>query len=258
VFLSAGFWVRYLQFLAIGIGATGASILFFGFSWQREVHALPNDVAALARRDGIRLSILSMLVQPLAVVGTLVSTPRAGLNGPAFVLSGLALLMFFVSAHFVYAYRKEPRSGYAAYAFYAVALAVILLVTRDQLAISSATREHSLRLVAEYTKELETLKTRYGVALSKALTGQEIYDAKCSACHLFDVRKVGPAYKDVVPKYFGKKGELVAFILSPKKVDPAFPTMPNQGLLPADADSIASFLLGKFAPAATTPQAATK
>jgi cytochrome c len=258
VLLSAGFWFRYLQFLAIGIGATGAAILFFSFSWHREVHTLSDDVAALARRDGIRLSIVSMLLQPLAIVGTLATAPRPGLNGSAFALSAIALLLFFLSAHFIYAYRKEPRSGYAAYAFYAVALAVILLVTRDQLAISSATREHSVRLVAEYTKELETLKTKYGVALSKALTGQDIYDAKCSACHLFDVRKVGPAYKDVVPKYFGKKAELLAFIMSPTKVDPAFPSMPNQGLRPADADSIASFLLAKFAPAATTPQAATK
>ncbi len=214
---------------------------------------LTAGAAELARRDGIRLSIASMLVQPAVIVGTLATSPIAGLSGTAFALSGAALLLFFLSAHFVHAYRSEPRAGYAAYAFYALAIGVILLVTRDQLAISNATRDHSLRLVAAYEKELEGLKAKYGVALAKALSGQEIYDAKCSACHLFDARKVGPAYKDVIPKYAGKKADLLAFIMNPRKVDPAFPSMPNQGLRPTDADSIASFLLAKFAPSNQAP-----
>jgi len=96
---------------------------------------------------------------------------------------------------------------------------------------------------------------KLGIALV-VLSGQEIYDAKCSACHLFDQKKVGPPYKTVIPKYEGKKAQLLAFILNPVKVDPAYPNMPNQGLKPAEADSIATYLLTRFAPAKGAPAAA--
>jgi len=82
--------------------------------------------------------------------------------------------------------------------------------------------------------------------VSKQLTGEDIYNAKCSACHLFDQKKVGPAYQAVVPKYKENKAGLVAFILNPVKVDPAYPPMPSQGLKPSEADSIATYLLQKL------------
>jgi cytochrome c len=59
-----------------------------------------------------------------------------------------------------------------------------------------------------------------------------------------------------LPKYGGKKDQLVAFVLNPIKKDPAFPPMPNQGLKPAEADSIVSYLLRKLGSVdakATTP-----
>jgi cytochrome c len=78
-------------------------------------------------------------------------------------------------------------------------------------------------------------------------TGEDIYTARCFACHLFDQKKVGPPYFKTIPKYEGKKAELVAFILNPTKVDPAYPPMPNQGLRLAEADSIASYIIRKVA-----------
>jgi cytochrome c len=62
---------------------------------------------------------------------------------------------------------------------------------------------------------------------------------------MFDQKKVGPAYKNVIPKYQGKKTDLIRFVLNPQKVDPAFPPMPSQGLRPAEADSIATYLMKK-------------
>jgi cytochrome c len=78
------------------------------------------------------------------------------------------------------------------------------------------------------------------------MSGEEIFNAKCSACHLFDQKKVGPPYKSVLPKYRGNKAQLVSFVLNPLKVDPSYPPMPNQGLKPTEADSIATYLLARF------------
>lgn len=252
------FWFRFLQFLAISAGATGVGILFFFFSWNQGGLRREPEVSVIARRDGLRLAFSSILLQPVLLLVTVATLPSVSLSGTVFGLSGLALVFFFVCAHFVYAFTKEARPGYAAYAFYTLAVALILLSTRDQLAISNATRDHAVRLAVAAERETDELKSKLGVVIVNALSGQEIYDAKCSACHLFDARKVGPAYKDVIPKYEGKKAQLMAFILSPVKVDPAFPSMPNQGLRRADADSIASFLLAKFFAKRPVPQAATK
>jgi cytochrome c len=59
-----------------------------------------------------------------------------------------------------------------------------------------------------------------------------------------------------MPKYQGKKDALVAFILNPVKVNPAYPPMPNQGLRPAEAESIATYLLRRVAETPPAPQAA--
>ena len=244
--LYAPFWLRFAQFLVIAMGVTGVGILFIFFSWGKRLPATDHEIVEIARRDGLRLAFVSVFLQPLVLILTVAELPSRALSGLVFGLSGLALALFFVSAHFIYAFKKEPRSGYAACAFYTLMLALILLVTKDQIGISNATREQSVRLAVAANKETEDLRATLGVVLVKALSGQEIYDVKCSACHLFDARKIGPAYKDVIPKYEGKKTQLSGFILNPVKVDPAFPSMPNQGLRPPEADSIASFLLAKF------------
>jgi cytochrome c len=254
----APFWFRLVQFLAIALGVTGVGILFFFFSWNGGLLHGDPEIAAMARRDGLRFAGISIFLQPVLLLVTVATLPPDGLSGTVFGMSGLALVFFFVSAHFVYAFKKERRSGYAASAFYTLILALIFVVTKDQLAISNATREQAVRLALAAERETEELKATLGIASAKPLSGQEIYDAKCSACHLFDARKIGPAYKDVIPKYEGRKAQLIAFVLNPVKVDPAFPSMPNQALRPQEADSIATFILARVTGKPATPQASTK
>ena len=75
---------------------------------------------------------------------------------------------------------------------------------------------------------------------------QDIYDAKCIACHRFDTKLVGPAYNDVLPKYDGKREELISFILNPTKINPEFTAMPNQGLKPKEAEAIADYIVKTY------------
>jgi cytochrome c551/c552 len=76
--------------------------------------------------------------------------------------------------------------------------------------------------------------------------GEQLYNTKCIACHQFEQKMVGPAYKDVLPKYEGDLEKLKAFILNPVKVNPEFIPMPNQGLKPHEAESAAMFLMQKY------------
>jgi cytochrome c len=49
-----------------------------------------------------------------------------------------------------------------------------------------------------------------------------------------------------MPKYEGKKTQLVAFIRNPVKVNPAYPPMPNPGLKPNEAEAVATYLLENY------------
>ena len=253
--LSVHFYARLALFLGIAAAATGIGLLFLTFRLEGGLVRGGSSQQETLRKLGILLSTLAVLAIPLLVVINVLLLPAAALTGGLFALAGAAIVLVFIAGIFVYAYGRDNQSRYTAYALYTLLLGLTLLFTADQVAIATATRDHSAQLAALHTRKTEELKARLGVG-AKALTGQEIYDGKCSACHLFDQKKVGPPYKEVIPKYEGKKGELVAFILNPVKINPAYPSMPSQGLKPAEADSIASYLLAKYAPASQPAAAA--
>ena len=76
--------------------------------------------------------------------------------------------------------------------------------------------------------------------------GEQIFNTKCIACHRFDQRLVGPAYKDVLPQFENDMDALVSFILNPKKVNPDFPAMPNQALKPQEAKAVALYIMNTY------------
>ena len=119
----------------------------------------------------------------------------------------------------------------------------------------NAARESSLVYQSYALEDMQTRKlaeidairaSRGGGGQASIEIGQELYNNKCSACHMFDQRVVGPPYIDVIPKYEGDVEKLKAFILNPAKVDANYPSMPNQGLKPHEAESAAMYLLQHY------------
>ncbi|MDP2037365.1 MAG: cytochrome c, partial [Ignavibacteria bacterium] len=99
-------------------------------------------------------------------------------------------------------------------------------------------------LAANYTDYEANLKADLGIG--PAISGADIYNGRCIACHNFEKKVVGPPYNETLPKYVGKKADLVKFILSPVKINPAYPAMPNQGLKPREAEAIADYILATY------------
>jgi cytochrome c551/c552 len=235
LFLSPMFLIRYVQFLTIAVAVTGVGLLFFRSGYQ--IAGLPVSAWAMA--------MTGLLAQPLVLTLSTMALPQQALSGTVYALTGLAVMVFFLAAVFLYAMKTNHKPWQVSAAFAATVLGVIVLSTADQVSIGTATRTHALGLSAAYDRSIVELKKSLGIG-APAMTGEEIYGAKCSACHLFDQKKVGPPYRDVLQKYAGRKAALVSFVLSPVKVDPAYPAMPGQGLRPAEADSIVTFLLSKY------------
>jgi cytochrome c551/c552 len=233
--------VWLLMFLSLAAAITGAGLLFF--QQKRNAPGAGADAESImGQKTGIRLTTVALLITPLFILLTLVRLPDSAVSGWVYALAALAVLFLFAALHALYACVRLGKWSSSAYLFAAVVLATTALVTRDQVVLHNVTRDHAAVLAQEYDRSEEELRSALGV-MAKQLTGEDIYNAKCSACHLFDQKKVGPSYRTVVPKYRENKAGLVAFILNPVKVDAAYPPMPSQGLKPSEADSIATYLL---------------
>ena len=244
LFVTPDVYVKYLQFLALALGMTGLGILFFFFSWEGGKKMEP-AYAEYARKKGIDLAAVSLLLQPPMILLSILVLPPEALSGVMLALAGIAVLLLLLALQLLYALHKEGNVQYAGLAFFALICASAFTVTKDQLAIQNATKEHAARMVVAHEMQLESLKARLGIG-APVPTGEDIYNGRCSACHLYDQKKIGPPYNLVIPKYAGKKAEMIAFVLNPAKVDPAYPPMPNQGLKPGEADSIVSYLFRTY------------
>ena len=242
--LSGTVWLQFFLIAAASGGMCGAGMLFFLLDPERHIADPESDYGLLIRTLAVRMLTVALLPLPVLVVLQVASLPLIALSGWVYALAGIAILLLLASLQFTYALVKRFRALYPAVAFAMLVLALVALVTKDQVAMHAATKEHAVVLANVFDKAEADLKASLGIA-AKAMSGEDIYNAKCSACHLFDQKKVGPPYQQVLPKYAGRKPSLVAFILNPAKVDPAYPNMPSQGLKPAEADSIASYLLKK-------------
>jgi cytochrome c len=243
VLISFSVWIKFFVILALSAGGTGFGVLYFIVS--KSTNEQEASLSAL-KKIGVRFSVIALLVLPLTLLAQVASVSDEAISGPLYSLTGVGLVLFFLAAHFLYGYQRSAHIQFAAGSYFAFLLAASINITADSLDIGTATRGHAAVLSAQHEKNLEDLKTSLGVNIV-TFTGEDIYNAKCSACHLFDQKKVGPPYLETIPKYEGKKSELVSFILNPVKKDPAYPPMPNQGLRPAEADSVASYIQRRVA-----------
>jgi cytochrome c len=243
VLISLSVWIKFLVILALSAGSTGFGVLYFIVSKSANVQEA--SLAAL-KKISVRFSVTALLILPLILLAQVSNVNDEALSGPLYSLTGVGLVLFFLAAHFLYGFQRSAHRQSAAEGLFVFLLAASINIAVDSLTIGTATRGHAAFLSAQHEKNLEDLKASLGVSIV-TFTGEDIYNAKCQACHLFDQKKIGPPYVETIPKYKGKKAELISFILNPVKKDPAYPPMPNQGLRPAEADSVASYIQRRVA-----------
>ncbi len=159
-----------------------------------------------------------------------------------FLSSGLAVIFIFIILNQLNAYGKENLNSYLKFSFYLFVLVLIAVSTKDVVSISNVLKPKTVEISQKFTTYDENLKSKLNIQ-TVSISGEEIFLAKCSACHKFDNKLVGPPYNIVLKKYENNRGQLVKFILNPVKVDPAYPPMPAQGLIPPEAEAVADYIL---------------
>ncbi len=234
-------WIRFFYFLILLFVIGGIVILYLNSFHRGKQKESRHSVHLLI----LRLTMIFTLLLPGIIFIDLFLQPKESLSISVFVCAVLGILILFVSAHFLYAMIKEQHLKFSRIIFYTIIAAICVFTLKDIYSLKNANAVQSVALASQFDKYRDNMKLKLGIS-SVVLSGEDIFIGKCSACHKFDLNFTGPAYNNVLPKYIEKKEDLVKFILSPAKIDPAFPPMPAQGLKPQEAESVADYLLTTY------------
>lgn len=241
--------LNYIQFLLLAFAITGSAILFAFFYWDGGKENVTDEYKNFVKKISLTMTFTALILLPVMLLINVLLLPKSSLSGSVFSYSVIAVVLIFLSYHFLYAISKASNLKMSGQLFFVVIFAFLALIIKDQMAMSNSTKLHSAVLSSDFDKYLSELKGEGTVAV-KARSGEEIFQIVCSSCHKFDEKLVGPPYNKVLTKYEGNMDQLVAFIRNPVKVDPAYPPMPNLALKLDEAKNIAEYIMAQHSKSA--------
>jgi cytochrome c len=232
--------IRFLFLLVSAFAITGGAILFGLFYLDGGKGNLDKNYGEFVKKKALKITFTATVLLPLLFFANLVIIPGSSLSGGVFAYIIIGLFLLFLAYNFLYVIFVRFSSKFTALLFFSLLFMVLTIIISDQLVISNSTKVSSAILAVQYDEILADLKGEGGPV---ELNGEEIYQVRCAACHKFDVKLVGPPHNEVVPKYFGKEKELIAYIRNPSKIDPNYPPMPNPGLKPNEVKAVVDYVL---------------
>lgn len=235
----------FLQFLAASIGLTSAYTLYRNFRSNSGKEHSSASYIEFVKNFSLKTGLIATIILPALIILNIFSKPVESLSFNMFGASLAALfLLLFISILF-YVMIKESNVKFSSMVIYLFVGVFTFIVIKDQFAFDTSTKKQFAMLAANYEEYHNKIKEEFGLAV-KAISGADIYNGKCIACHKFDQKLVGPPYNETLPKYEGKRDQLIQFIMNPVKVNPDYPAMPNQGLKPKEAEAVTDYLLSTY------------
>lgn len=235
--------VNFLQFFVGSLALTSIVVLYKYFRPNSTVKG-EGEYFEYIKKFSLSNSLVLTIAFPLMIaVGTVVKTKFA-LSFMVFAYAIAAILVLLFVSGLIYYMIRENHLKYNLAVLFLYVIVFTLIIIKDQYAFDTSTKKHFAVLAANYTEYETSLKADMGIG--PAISGADIYNGRCIACHSFDKKIVGPPYNETLPKYEGKKADLVNYILNPVKINPDYPAMPNQGLKPREAEAIAEYILTTY------------
>lgn len=238
---------KSLQFFTASLAITGVALTTKVFVWDKNPHSKNEDYANYAKKYNAAIAMIFTLVQPIFFVLNVVVTPKTAISNTLFGASIAVLIVIIITAHILYVQLKHKRYSLSNISFYLLILAFAFVVVKEQAAFNISNNENIQELSVKYDEyQLEKMKA-LGTFV-EVFNGEEIYEARCTACHGFDERKQGPPHKEVLPKYMENQEALVRFILKPSRINQEYPAMPPPGLKPKEAKAVAEYMIEHYGP----------
>ncbi len=235
----------YLQFIAASFAVTSAFVLYKFFRPNSEASLRDEDYSAFVKSFALKTGLISTIVWPLFIVLNVVAKPAVTYSYDLFGATLLALLLVLLIANLFYAMIKESNVKFGSTVIYLFVAVISLLVLKEQSGFDTSTKKQYAVIAANYEQYQKEMNEKLGIAVVE-ISGADIFNGKCIACHQYDRKLVGPPYNETLPKYEGKMDDLVKYILNPTKINPEYPPMPNQGLKPNEAEAVAKHIMETY------------
>ncbi|MBI9072841.1 MAG: hypothetical protein JEY94_14665 [Melioribacteraceae bacterium] len=239
---SLGIIFNFIQFISAAFAAGSIVVLYYFYRNNSNYKIENAEAANTVRNYSLVISIVFLLVQPILIVLKIMVLPHAALSYHVFLLGVINLSVVFLLVHLVYRMLQDRSLNYSSSLLFVLIFFFTFTVLGDQISFATAAKKQDNVLQKEYEAYAVELDKKLGLG-EIVVNGEEVYTRVCSACHQFDKVVVGPAHKDVLPKYEGKMDDLVAYILDPVKVDPKFTVMPKQAINKEEAEAVAAHLM---------------
>ncbi|MGC8747413.1 MAG: c-type cytochrome [Candidatus Kapaibacteriota bacterium] len=247
-FLDSNSIIRYFLFVAIAFIITPLSYIFKTYSADRvSIEGNYFTENGIIKRALSNVLIVGNIFPILLFISYLIA-PKNLVTLQNFVFTVTSILILLLCIIFSYFSLKENKISFAKYAFVSALVSFLLLFASDTTLLAVSNKTQEFKIARDYITYHEQLLASAGRKTGVQINGEEIYKAKCVACHQFDTKLVGPPHKEVLKKYENRKEDMVKFILNPVKVDPNYPPMPNQGLKPQEAEAVVNYMFEHYGP----------
>ncbi len=243
---SASTLLYFLSFFSISFVATSCLILFKFFKNSDTEKPHEEEYKLLVKKFALRTGLLFSVLQPLLFVLSFLSYPLKSLSFAYFAIGAIILLLMLLVCILFYKMYTARQIVLSGETVFFIIILFAFVVGKDIMAFDTASIIHFEKLKQDYVLHKKKLLENYKPENKNEISGEAIFNNKCSACHRFDRRLVGPAYKKVLPKYEGHEDKLINFILHPRKINPELPIMPAQGLKPNEAKAIAKYIMQTY------------
>ncbi len=237
--------ISFAQFIISAFLITSAMILYRYFRTNTEATNFKDEFKNYIRDFVLIRGLLATILLLSFVVLSVMMRTKSSLSFGVFGYTVVALCLILIISSLFYLMLKESSTKYNSAVIFLVILTVFVLIVRDQYSFDVSTKKQFAILAANYDAYQAKVNEQLGIG-GATISGADIYNGRCIACHTFDKKIVGPPYNSTMPKYEGKKDLLVKFIMNPVKVNPDYPAMPSQGLKPKEAEAVAEYLLTTY------------
>lgn len=244
LFLSWHGLLRFIEFLLLAGAITGNALLFSSAQTRPEPDS-PGD--RKARQIGAVLALGTLLAWPLALCLEIALIPALATSR---LLSGLAVLSILLAG--AAAWLALPTQNGRKRSSPAYFVLILLLfwcwafmghVAREQVLVPAALAGIApATRAATGTPQPAATAPQSAAPDREAAAGKVLFEQKCTVCHSFDQRVVGPPLNTVVPGYRDIPDQLTAYLQNPVKRNPDYPAMPDLGLTAEEAENLAAYL----------------
>ncbi len=243
LFSGETFW-SLITYAVTGATITSAAVLFFFFKWEDRISIMAEpSYRAFVRKYTLPIGIVAAAIEPLLIFFEIQNLPEAGVSNMTFIIACVGMCIALIVMLLFYSMLKESDVNLGNYAFVGAIALICIWSVKDGIAFHYATQNQDQVLATRYETMLASLSPPKP---PPAMSGKEVYDNICSACHMFNAKKVGPPYFMTLPHFVGKMDSLEDFIGNPYQAVPGYPPMPKQPLKPQEVKNVANYIMSVY------------